>query len=170
MNPSSTHFLSKTNWKEGSFYFDFNLNLCLNWFFRSLFNSSKLQVSLPWNNNIFIWQLVMLKQGRLGPSYHLFCLALPNMNTWAKGFVFGNVYCWKFGICRSKGCKITGNQTMRVIPPRYHSNSGQVVRLGPGRMADFFSRPQTLKSGNIEALWPTDPKFSALKDLNLFEI
>ena len=138
MNPSSTHFLSKTNWKERSFYFDFNLNLCLNWFFRSLFNSSKLQVSLPWNNNIFIWQLVMLKQGRLGPSYHLFCLALPNMNTWAKGSVFGNVYCWKFGICRSKGCKITGHQTLRVIWLWYPSESGRVVGLGPGPRGRLF--------------------------------
>ena len=32
-----------------------------------------------------------------------------------------------------------------------------------------FLRPLTLTAGNFAALWPTDPKFSALKDLNLFE-
>ena len=111
-------------------------------------------MSLPWNNNIFIWQLVMLKQERLGPSYHLFCLALPNMNTWAKGSVFGNVYCWKFGICRSKGCKVTGHQTMRVIPPRYHSNLGRALAHTLGGMAeaaDFFLRTPTLTASNFVA-------------------
>ena len=36
-------------------------------------------------------------------------------------------------------------------------------------MADFFLRPPTLTAGNFEALSPTDPKFLALKDLNLFK-
>ena len=40
---------------------------------------------------------------------------------------------------------------------------------GRGRLADFFLRPQILTATNFAALWPTDPKFSALKDLNLFK-
>ena len=32
-------------------------------------------------------------------------------------------------------------------------------------MADFFLRPPTLTAGNFEALYLTDPKFLALKDL-----
>ena len=40
---------------------------------------------------------------------------------------------------------------------------------GRGRTADFFLRPPTLTVGNFEALWPKDPKFSALKDLNLLK-
>ena len=39
---------------------------------------------------------------------------------------------------------------------------------GRGRWADFFLWPPTLTAGNFEALWPTDPKFSVLKDLNPF--
>ena len=34
---------------------------------------------------------------------------------------------------------------------------------GRGQLADFFSRPPTLKSGNFEALWSTDPKFALSK-------
>ena len=40
---------------------------------------------------------------------------------------------------------------------------------GRGQSADIFLWPPTLTAGNFEALWPTDPKFSALKDLNLFK-
>ena len=39
---------------------------------------------------------------------------------------------------------------------------------GRGRMADFFLRPPTLTDSNFAALSPTDPKFSALKDLITF--
>jgi len=35
-------------------------------------------------------------------------------------------------------------------------------------VADFFLRTPTLKANNFAALFPTDPKFLALKDLNLF--
>ena len=40
---------------------------------------------------------------------------------------------------------------------------------GRGQMADFFLRPSTLTAGNFEALWLTDPKSLALKDLNLLK-
>ena len=35
-----------------------------------------------------------------------------------------------------------------------------------GQTADFFLRPQILTASNFQALWPTDPIFTALKDLN----
>ena len=38
----------------------------------------------------------------------------------------------KYGVCRSKGCKVAGHQTMKMVPPRYNSNPGQSVRQGPG--------------------------------------
>jgi len=37
---------------------------------------------------------------------------------------------------------------------------------GRGQMADFFLRPPTLTASNFDALWPTDPIFTVLKDLN----
>ena len=40
---------------------------------------------------------------------------------------------------------------------------------GQGRMADFFLRPPTLTDSNFVALWPKDPIFTALKDLNLLK-
>ena len=39
---------------------------------------------------------------------------------------------------------------------------------GRGRVADFFMRPPTLTASNFAALWPTDLKFLAFKDLNPF--
>ena len=40
---------------------------------------------------------------------------------------------------------------------------------GRGRMADFFLRPPTLTDSNFAAIWPTDPKFLAFKDLNILK-
>ena len=49
------------------------------------------------------------------------------------------------------------------------SNPGRLADWGRGRLADFFLRPPTLTASNFAALWPTDPKFLALKDLNLLK-
>ena len=48
------------------------------------------------------------------------------------------------------------------------SNPSRLADWGRGQLADFFLRPPTLTASNFAALWPKDPKFSALKDLNLF--
>ena len=46
---------------------------------------------------------------------------------------------------------------------------GQTGWLGPGPAGRLFLRPPTLTAGNFSALWPTVPKFLALKDLNPFK-
>ena len=68
-------------------------------------------------------------------------------------------------VCRSKDCKVTGHQTWWFDPgpPRTRADW---FECGRGLMADFFVRPQTLTTGNFEAIWPQDLKFSAIKDLN----
>ena len=43
---------------------------------------------------------------------------------------------------------------------------GRSVRPGPGRVADVFMRPSTLKASNFTALKLTEPIFAKLKDLN----
>ena len=78
--------------------------------------------------------------------------------------------CWKFGVCRSMGCKVTGRQTFRMIGSRLGIEPGQTGWLGPGPAGRLFLRPPTLTAGNFAALWPTDPKFSAFKNLNPFKI
>ena len=40
---------------------------------------------------------------------------------------------------------------------------------GMAEAADFFLRTPTLTASNFAALWPTDPKFLALKDLNVLK-
>ena len=49
------------------------------------------------------------------------------------------------------------------------SNPSRLADWGRGRPADFFLRPPTLTASNFAALWPTDPKFSAFKHLNLLK-
>ena len=82
---------------------------------------------------------------------------------------FKPFYEKKFGVCRSKGCKITSHQTLRMIGPWPGFEPGQTGWLGPGPAGRLFLRPPTLTAGNFAALWPTDPKFLALKDLNPFK-
>ena len=48
------------------------------------------------------------------------------------------------------------------------SNPGRLADWGRGRPADFFLRPPTLTASNFAAVWPTDPKFLAIKDLLFF--
>ena len=61
--------------------------------------------------------------------------------------------------------KVGGLTKKSAIRPRPHSNQSARVRGGPGS-----NHSQTLMAGNFAALWPKDPTFSALKDLNPFKI
>ena len=70
----------------------------------------------------------------------------------------------------SKGCKVTGHQTLGMIQPRSTRPRAEWFEWGRGWTADFFLRPPTLTADDFEALWPKDFKFLALKDLNLFKI
>ena len=76
--------------------------------------------------------------------------------------------CWKFGVFRSKDCKVTGHQTLQMIRPRAISNLGRrcLHTLWPWRPKS--AQAQSLMVSNFVFLWPTDPKFSAFKDLNPF--
>ena len=58
--------------------------------------------------------------------------------------------CWKFGVCRLKGFKVTGHQTLRMIRTRANSNPGRLVRMGPGLPGRLF-----LETSNFESwqLW-----------------
>ena len=76
--------------------------------------------------------------------------------------------CWKFEVCRSKGCKITSHQTLRMIGAGQGSNPGRLLWVGPGPVGRLFLRPPTLTASNFAALWPTEPIFTAFKVLILF--
>ena len=73
------------------------------------------------------------------------------------------------GLCRSKDCKATSCQSWRSEKnpagrPRPHSNQSARVRT---RAKSNHS--QSLMAGNFAALWPTDLKLLAFKDLNLLK-
>ena len=56
-----------------------------------------------------------------------------------------------------------------MIGPWPGFEPGQTGWLGPGPAGRLFLRPPTLTADNFAALWPTDSKFLALKDLNPFK-
>ena len=60
--------------------------------------------------------------------------------------------------------KVGGLKKKSAVRPRPHSNHSAQVRGGPGS-----NHSQNLIAGKFAALWPTDPKFSALKDLNFLK-
>ena len=60
--------------------------------------------------------------------------------------------------------KVGGLTKKSAIWPRPHSNQSARVRGGPGS-----NHSQTLMAGKFTALRPTDPTFSAFKDLNPFK-
>ena len=60
--------------------------------------------------------------------------------------------------------KVEGVKKKSAVQPRPHLNRSARIRVGPGS-----NHSQSLMAGNFAALWPTDPKFSALKDLNPFK-
>ena len=57
--------------------------------------------------------------------------------------------------------KVGGLKKKSAIRPRPLSNQSAQIRVVPGS-----NHSQSLLAGHFAALWPTDPKFSALKDLN----
>ena len=59
--------------------------------------------------------------------------------------------------------KVGGLKKKSAIWPRPLSNQSARIRVVPGS-----NHSQSLMAGHFAALWPTDPKFSALKDLNPF--
>ena len=94
-------------------------------------------------------------------------LASWNLHTVLKGFRSFNAKNLKsFGQMVSKlpVVKVEGLTKKSAIRPWPHSDQSARVRGGPGS-----NHSQTLMAGKFVALWPTDPTFSALKDLNLFK-
>ena len=60
--------------------------------------------------------------------------------------------------------KVGGLKKKYAFQPWPHSNRSARVRDHTGS-----NHSQSLMAGKFAALWPTDPKFSAFKDLNLFK-
>ena len=59
--------------------------------------------------------------------------------------------------------KVGGLKKKSASRPRPHSNHSAQIRSRANS-----NHSQSLMAGNFAALWPTNPKFSALKDLILF--
>ena len=60
--------------------------------------------------------------------------------------------------------KIGGLKEKSATRPQSHLNQSAWVQLWPGS-----NHSQSLTDGNFANLWPMDPKFTALKDLNLLK-
>ena len=69
--------------------------------------------------------------------------------------------CWKFGVCRSKACKVTCCQSWRSLEKvcnfgLYGRRVCNLIRERPGS-----KHSQSLMASNFVALWPMDFKFLA---------
>ena len=74
-----------------------------------------------------------------------------------KGFKIANYQSWT---SEEKVC-LPAPDTLELIGPRSRT---------PGfKFRSRFNHSQSLMAGNFAALWPTDFKFSAIKDLNLLK-
>ena len=75
----------------------------------------------------------------------------------------------KFGVCRSTtakllAVKVGGLKKKSAGRPWPHSNQSAWVRV-----LAWSNHSQSLMAGDFAALWPTDSKFLATKDLNLLK-
>ena len=52
----------------------------------------------------------------------------------------------------SKGCKMTGLQTLRIVDFARVRTLADWLKWGRGQVADFFLRPPTLTASNFAAL------------------
>ena len=68
-----------------------------------------------------------------------------------------------------RAAKLPAIQLLEWFDRDRQLNPGRLADWGQGRQADIFLRPPTLTATDFAALWPTDPKFLALKDLNPLE-
>ena len=77
--------------------------------------------------------------------------------------------CWKFGVCRSKGCKVLAVKVGGLKKKSAGRSQPQSASLLGFDSRSRSNHSESLMAGNFAAHWPTDPKFSAWKDLNLLK-
>ena len=76
---------------------------------------------------------------------------------------------WALLVKGLQSCRLSNFENDSTAPGFEPGPNGIAHALaGMAEAADFFLRTPTLTASNFAALWPTDPKFLALKDLNLF--
>ena len=68
-----------------------------------------------------------------------------------------------------RAAKLTAIKLWEWFDPGCSRTRADRFECGRGWKADFFLRPPTLTASNFDALWPTDPIFTILKDLNLLK-
>ena len=74
--------------------------------------------------------------------------------------------CWKLGICKSKCCKVTNLQTLRMIEFAWDQIQANLFQWGLSQTANLLLRLLTLSASNFEALFYTNPILTVWKDLN----
>ena len=94
-------------------------------------------------------------------------LASWTFDTVSKGFRSFNAE--NLGSVGQRAAKLQAIKVWEWFDPGRSRIRADRFEWGRGRMADFFLRPPTLTDSNFAALWPTDPKFLALKVLNPFK-
>ena len=78
-------------------------------------------------------------------------------------------YAENFGSVDQWAAKLPAIKLKEWFDPGRSRTQADRFECGQGWKEDFFFRPPTLTASNFAALWPTDSKFSAIKDLNLLK-
>ena len=73
------------------------------------------------------------------------------------------------GSVSQRAAKLPATKLWELLDCARNRTEADWFKWGRGRPADFFLRPSTLTASNFAALWPTDPKFSAFKHLQLLK-
>ena len=68
------------------------------------------------------------------------------------------------GSVGQRGAKLPAMKLLEWFDPGQTRIQADWYEWDRVRATDFFLKPPTLTAGNIEATWPTDFKFLALKD------
>ena len=82
---------------------------------------------------------------------------------------FRSFYTFNTGSVGQRAAKLPVIKLWEWFNPGQIQIRAHCFRLGPGPSGKLFLRPPTLKASNFVDLWSTNPKFSALKNLNLLK-
>ena len=90
--------------------------------------------------------------------------------SWFLVYLFKRFICFipvNSGSLGQRAAKLLSVKLWEGFDPGRSRTRAEWFKWCRSRPADFLLRPPTLTASNFKALWPTDPIFTAFKDLNL---
>ena len=127
------------------------------------------RVLQPWQKRYTPYNKALCKWGHFEKAKTTFKMLLA---TWFLVWFFKrfrSIVAENLGSVGQRAAKLPAIKLWEWFDRAGHRTQADWFEWGRGRLADFFLRPPTLTASNLAALWPTNPKFLALKDLILLK-